>query len=291
MYTIDKEITDTTGNTIEILVNGIALNSVVNEKVCVLKTLGKDKVLKSHADNLLTTLKLTRKVIGKIASEKESLQSDLNDSNNKNFEMSKEISKQGITINTLNKEIDRLKSELEKPCTVTEEVTDNTDYKRLLQEEKDKHQVTLELLKQTQKEIDELKSKQTIIMEECDCKETPCEVKEEVVVEEVIKEEIETPVLIDESTAKVVVESADKLQNFIDTLSEKDKTSLKTDILKGHAKDKRLSTTLNNWIKKYPLLDTQVYFMFKTALSRRRGKGLLKKWYDKYDTFQELNTK
>ncbi len=94
----------------------------------------------------------------------------------------------------------------------------------------------------------------------------------------------EVPACEEVSTINDIVTSSDKLQNFINDLTKDQMNELKDDILKGHKNDKRLTSTMKNWIKKYPTnLETHLYFMFKTALTRRRGKQQLASWYSKYD--------
>lgn len=153
---------------------------------------------------------------------------------------------------------------------------------------KDKLDVTLKLLSDTQSELTVTKQQlenRPVVIEDCGCddkesvsKEEECLPIEEVVGDGTFEKE---DVLKD---ADAVVTSADKLQNFVNGLSRVQMTELKDDILKGHKNDKRLTSTLKNWIKKFPdRLETQVYFMFKTALTRRRGKQQLGAWYSKFD--------
>ena len=155
---------------------------------------------------------------------------------------------------------------------------------------KDIQEVTLKLLSDAETENKKLKQQlenRPVVTEECECggddkepnsKEEECLPIEDVVGDGTFEKE---DVL---KGADVVVTGADKLQNFVNGLSRVQMTELKDDILKGHKNDKRLTTTLKNWIKKFPdRLETQVYFMFKTALTRRRGKQQLGAWYFKFD--------
>lgn len=132
-----------------------------------------------------------------------------------------------------------------------------------LSNEKDKYDMALKLLSNAQSENNLLKQQ--------DVEEPKVPVDEVPTCEEV-------------STINDIVTSSDKLQNFINGLTKDQMNELKDDILKGHKNDKRLTSTMKNWIKKYPTnLETHLYFMFKTALTRRRGKQQLASWYSKYD--------
>lgn len=159
-----------------------------------------------------------------------------------------------------------------------------------LSNSKDKLDLTLKLLSDAQGELNIAKQQlenRPVVTEVCECGETT---------EDECKEEEEVPTsdeTIGDGTfekedvlkgADVVVTTADKLQNFVNSLSRVQMRELKDDILKGHANDKRISITMKNWGKKYPgKLETEVYFMFKTALNRRKGKNVLSRWYSKYD--------
>lgn len=154
---------------------------------------------------------------------------------------------------------------------------------------KDKLELTLKLLSDAQGELTIAKQQlenRPVVTEVCECGETTedeCKEEEVPTSDETIgdgtfeKEDVL-------KGADVVVTTADKLQNFVNGLSRVQMKELKDDILKGHKNDKRLTSTLKNWIKKFPdKLETQVYFMFKSALTRRRGKQQLNAWYIKYD--------
>lgn len=154
--------------------------------------------------------------------------------------------------------------------------------------EKDKLETTLKLLSDSQGEVNLLTQQlenRPVVTEDCSCGETKDECEEEEVLTS--GETIGDGTFEKEDVLKgadAVVTTADKLQNFVNSLSRVQMRELKDDIIKGHSNDKRLTTTLKNWVKKFPdRLETQVYFMFKTALTRRRGKQQLGAWYDKYD--------
>lgn len=69
--------------------------------------------------------------------------------------------------------------------------------------------------------------------------------------------------------------------NFIHSLSESDKDELRKDMLAAYANDKRKTLTMERHIKRNG--DAAVYPMFLTCLSRRNR--LLKKWFERYDSF------
>ena len=172
-----------------------------------------------------------------------------------------------------------LKKELDNLNCVPALVEDTSEVKTELKVTKEKLDLTLSLLENAELEIKALKATTSnAIVYECGCDDKEPDSKEEecLPIEDVVGDGT--------FEKEVVVTSADKLQNFVNCLSRVQMTELKDDILKGHKNDKRLTSTLKNWIKKFPdRLETQVYFMFKTALTRRRGKQQLGAWYDKYD--------
>lgn len=189
---------------------------------------------------------------------------------------------------------DRIKKLVSDVNGAMDELKDNTSkYDSIVTElanSKDKLELTLKLLSDAQGELTIAKQQlenRPVVTEVCECGETT---------EDECKEEEEVPTsdeTIGDGTfekedvlkgADVVVTTADKLQNFVNSLSRVQMRELKDDILKGHANDKRISITMKNWGKKYPgKLETEVYFMFKTALNRRKGKNVLSRWYSKYD--------
>lgn len=171
--------------------------------------------------------------------------------------------------------------------------TNNNSITTDLSNTKDKLEVTLKLLSDTQSELNVAKQQlenRPVVIEDCSCNVEVTEKPKDECLEEEVPTADET---VGDGTfekedvlkgADIVVTSADKLQNFVNGLSRVQMKELKDDILKGHKNDKRLTSTLKNWIKKFPdRLETQVYFMFKTALTRRRGKQQLGAWYKKYD--------
>lgn len=183
---------------------------------------------------------------------------------------------------------DRIKNLVQQVNNADQKVNDSTiAYDSLVNEltnTKDKLDVTLRLLSDSEGELKITKQQlgnRPVITEECSCGESTEEVEvptsEEIVGDGTFEKE---DVL---KGADAVVTSSDKLQNFINGLTNVEKKELKSDIIKGHANDKRLTKTLKNWCTKHPLLDSQLYFMFKTALTRRRGKQQLDAWYKKYD--------
>ena len=172
-----------------------------------------------------------------------------------------------------------LKKELDNLNCVPALVEDTSEVKTELKVTKEKLDLTLSLLENAELEIKALKATTSnAIVYECGCDDKEPDSKEEecLPIEDVVGDGT--------FEKEVVVTSADKLQNFVNGLSRVQMKELKDDILKGHKNDKRLTSTLKNWIKKFPdRLETQVYFMFKTALTRRRGKQQLGAWYSKFD--------
>ena len=213
-------------------------------------------------------------------------------------DLNKNISLKEKNITDLKDELasktERIRDLVQQVNTADNQVVEiNSKYDSVIDELKnlkDIQEVTLKLLSDAETENKKLKQQlenRPVVTEDCDCgcddkepdsKEEECLPQEEVVgdgtfeKEDVIK------------SAVAVVTTSDKLQNFVNSLSRVQMKELKDDILKGHKNDKRLTSTMKNWIKKFPdRLETQVYFMFKTALTRRRGKQQLDAWYKKYD--------
>lgn len=302
MYLVNGNVVESTeGKGVVVEVNGIALSNVVLKPLGFLKGFGKAKVSKKDADNLLTTLKTLTEVTIKLAGDKIDLNLTLKNLSDEKNILEKYLTEAKDTVTSLTedlkdstdklnkalKELDYYKvptAEASDEVGVVEEVS-GPDYKSLYEDlvkvnanNVDKHNLTLKLLKDAEAELKDLKEKQPIIHEECGCKE---EATEEPVSEGSVYETSDVT-----KGADAVVTTSDKIQNFIDSLTNNEKKELKSDILKGYSNDKRITTTLKNWIKKFPLLDTQVYFMFKTALNRRRGTAT-KPWYNRYDEFSK----
>ena len=218
--------------------------------------------------------------------------------------LSKEKNKLQSCINDLNKTVDLqkttiadLKYEVENPTLSHVDTTE-------LDNEKEKHKLTLKLLEDAQSEIDSLnqslKEERTVVvpteeviytdMEETTCGNEPKnEVSVETVTTPVIEESVSKPIKEEVVVpAKEIVANSDNIQKFVNSLTKEEKKELKNAISKGHQNDKRLSATIKAWEKKYPLLETHVYYMFKTALSRRRGKNVLRSWYERFDNSIEV---
>lgn len=128
-----------------------------------------------------------------------------------------------------------------------------------LTNEKEKHEFTLKMLKDAQDKIDSL---------------TPTT----------------SYVDVDENVSEEVVEEVkpvkkDKLTSFIETLTSDEVTSLHQAILEAHKNDKRLHSTMQNWISKSNDILVQTTNMFRTALNRKRGKAILNAWYTKYEKY------
>lgn len=137
-----------------------------------------------------------------------------------------------------------------------------------LTNEKEKHEFTLKMLKEAQDKIDSLTPTTSYV----DVDEN---VSEEVVEETVTTEEV--------AVCKPV--KKDKLTSFIETLTSDEVTSLQQAILEAHKNDKRLHSTMQNWISKSNDILVQTTNMFRTALNRKRGKAILNAWYTKYEKY------
>lgn len=129
-----------------------------------------------------------------------------------------------------------------------------------LTNEKEKHEFTLKMLKDAQDKIDSL---------------TPT--ASYVDVDENVNEEV-----VEEVKPNV---KKDKLTSFIETLTTDEVTSLHQAILEAHKNDKRLHSTMQNWISKSNDILVQTTNMFRTALNRKRGKAILNAWYTKYEKY------
>lgn len=128
-----------------------------------------------------------------------------------------------------------------------------------LTNEKEKHEFTLKMLKDAQDKIDSL---------------TPT--ASYVDVDENVNEEV---------VEEVKPVKKDKLTSFIETLTSDEVTSLQQAILEAHKNDKRLHSTMQNWISKSNDILVQTTNMFRTALNRKRGKAILNAWYTKYEKY------
>ena len=128
-----------------------------------------------------------------------------------------------------------------------------------LTNEKEKHEFTLKMLKDAQDKIDSL---------------TPT--ASYVDVDENVNEEV---------VEEVKPVKKDKLTSFIETLTSDEVTSLQQAILEAHKNDKRLHSTMQNWVSKSNDILVQTTNMFRTALNRKRGKAILNAWYTKYEKY------
>lgn len=137
-----------------------------------------------------------------------------------------------------------------------------------LTNEKEKHEFTLKMLKDAQDKIDSLTPTTSYV----DVDEN---VSEEVVEETVTTEEV--------AVCKPV--KKDKLTSFIETLTSDEVTSLQQAILEAHKNDKRLHSTMQNWVSKSNDILVQTTNMLRTALNRKRGKAILNAWYVRYEKF------
>ena len=193
---------------------------------------------------------------------------------------------------------DRIKKLVDDVNGAINELKDNTSkYDSVVNElsnTKDKLEVTLKLLSDTQNELNVTKQQlenRPVVTEVCNCDEVDTEKvtetsneKNELASDDTVEKQITEVNESEKPNADTVITTSDRIQNFINSLSKVELKELKDDIIKGHANDKRISITMKNWGKKYPgKLETEVYFMFKTALNRRKGKNVLSRWYSKYD--------
>lgn len=176
-----------------------------------------------------------------------------------------------------------------------------------LSNEKERHEFTLKMLKEAQAKIESLApttsyvtSDDVVAGEVRDIADTEPlpeletvsgdlptgyaegkEVLEEVtgqVVEDATTEEVK-PVEVKPTVKK------DKLTSFMETLTPTEVTVLQQAILEAHKNDKRLYTTMLNWLSKSKDEFTQTTNMFRTALNRKRGKAILNAWYVRYEKF------
>lgn len=152
---------------------------------------------------------------------------------------------------------------------VSEQKTKVSTLTTSLSNEKEKHEFTLKMLKDAQDKIDSLSPTTSYV-------DTDENVSEEVVEEATSAEEV--------AVCKPV--KKDKLTSFIETLTSDEVTSLHQAILEAHKNDKRLYSTMQNWISKSNDILVQTTDMFRTALNRKRGKAILNAWYVRYEKFE-----
>lgn len=151
---------------------------------------------------------------------------------------------------------------------VSEQKTKVSTLTTSLSNEKEKHEFTLKMLKDAQDKIDSLAPTTSYV-------DTDENVSGEVVEEATSTEEV--------AVCKPV--KKDKLTSFIETLTSDEVTSLHQAILEAHKNDKRLHSTMQNWISKSNDILVQTTNMFRTALNRKRGKAILNAWYTKYEKY------
>lgn len=194
---------------------------------------------------------------------------------------------------------------------VSEQKTKVSTMTTSLSNEKEKHEFTLKMLKDAQEKIESLAPTTSYVTSEdavagevrdiADTEPLPeletvsgdlpieyaecAEVEEipEVAIAKVIKEDV--PV---EEAKPVEVKTTvkkDKLTSFMETLTLTEVTVLQQAILEAHKNDKRLYTTMLNWLSKSKDEFTQTTNMFRTALNRKRGKAILNAWYVRYEKF------
>lgn len=187
---------------------------------------------------------------------------------------------------------------------VSEQKTKVSTMTTSLSNEKEKHEFTLKMLKDAQEKIESLApttsyvtSEDVVAGEVREIADTeplpeletasgdlPIEYAEGAEVEE-IPEVVEVPV---EEAKPVEVKTTvkkDKLTSFMETLTLTEVTVLQQAILEAHKNDKRLYTTMLNWLSKSKDEFTQTTNMFRTALNRKRGKAILNAWYVRYEKF------
>lgn len=142
---------------------------------------------------------------------------------------------------------------------VSEQKTKVSTLTTSLSNEKERHEFTLKMLKDAQEKIESLAPTTSYVD-------------------------------VDENVSEEVVEEVkpvkkDKLTSFIETLTSDEVTSLHQAILEAHKNDKRLHSTMQNWISKSNDILVQTTNMFRTALNRKRGKAILNAWYTKYEKY------
>lgn len=168
---------------------------------------------------------------------------------------------------------------------VSEQKTKVSTMTTSLSNEKEKHEFTLKMLKDAQEKIESLAPTTSYVTSEyaegAEVEEIP-----EVATAKVIKEDVPVeeakPV---EVSPTVKTAKKDKLTSFMETLTLTEITVLQQAILEAHKNDKRLYTTMLNWLSKSKDEFTQTTNMFRTALNRKRGKAILNAWYVRYEKF------
>lgn len=279
MYIVDEKIVnESTTAGVTVKVNGIPLKDFKFNEVS-LKDIFKDKVLKSEADKILTRLKLAETLIYKVDIAAESLTNENSKLKVDVMNLNGKISTLTIDNDSLTKRLDDANLKINELTAVTlDEEVCSEDFETKYKEEKDKYNLTLNLLNDAQEEIKSLKTQIEKLLETPVVEEATCEKDYETSVDEpiAVKPEVET-----------VEDEKSKIRNFIRSLSIMEKDSLKKAIKDGHKNDQRLSSTIRNWELKIKDKDDQLVAMFKTALARRRGKTLLKSWYERFDKFSK----
>lgn len=279
MYIVDEKIVnESTTAGVTVKVNGIPLKDFKFNEVS-LKDIFKDKVLKSEADKILTRLKLAETLIYKVDIAAESLTNENSKLKVEVMNLNGKISTLTIDNDSLTKRLDDANLKINELTTVTlDEEVCSEDFETKYKEEKDKYNLTLNLLNDAQEEIKSLKTQIEKLLETPVVEEATCKKDYETSVDEpiAVKPEVET-----------VEDEKSKIRNFIRSLSIMEKDSLKKAIKDGHKNDQRLSSTIRNWELKIKDKDDQLVAMFKTALARRRGKILLKSWYERFDKFSK----
>ena len=187
---------------------------------------------------------------------------------------------------------------------VSEQKTKVSTLTTSLSNEKERHEFTLKMLKDAQEKIESLApttsyvtSEDVVAGEVREIADTeplpeletvsgdlPIEYAVGAEVEE-IPEVVEVPV---EEAKPVEVKPTikkDKLTSFMETLTPTEITVLQQAILEAHKNDRRLYTTMLNWLSKSKDEFTQTTNMFRTALNRKRGKAILNAWYVRYEKF------
>lgn len=185
---------------------------------------------------------------------------------------------------------------------VSEQKTKVSTLTTSLSNEKERHEFTLKMLKNAQEKIESLAPTTSYVTFEdvaagevrdiADVEPLPeletvsgdlpieyADGAEGAEVEE-IPEVVEVPVEEVKPTVK-----KDKLTSFMETLTLTEVTVLQQAILEAHKNDKRLYTTMLNWLSKSKDEFTQTTNMFRTALNRKRGKAILNAWYVRYEKF------
>jgi hypothetical protein len=160
-----------------------------------------------------------------------------------------------------------------------------------LSNEKERHEFTLKMLKEAQAKIESLASTTSYVDANENVVSDVCETVEPLPELETVSGDLpKTPEGVEYASddsnvlpTETKVVKKDKLTSFIETLTTDEVTSLHQAILEAHKNDKRLYSTMQNWISKSDNLLVQTTNMFRTALNRKRGKTILNAWYNKYE--------